>query len=599
MKILSQIFSGLRFRLLLLVVLACAPLLALTLHSAWEDRRRQVAAWRQRAAKLKETAIREEEELAGATRQLLLAVSGSAPVRTGNQRGCKRLLDELFASYPRYANLGVITTNGEVLASALPLTLANDQAGRQFFRRALETKAFSVDVLPAAQRIDNAALSFTHPVLDQAGEVRAVVFATLDSHWFDRASSELLTQLPRGATWTEVSASGTILTRYPAPELWVGRPLAEESLLESFFAQKSGVVEAPDVKGVRRLYAFASMPSHLVGGTVVAALSIPTRVLFAQANRVLGRNLRWSALALGLALTLGWLGSNLLVVRPVNALVKSSARLASGDLSARTGLAHGRDELGRLTLAFDQMAEALEQREADHLRSSQKLQTLTRRLVDVQEAERRHIARELHDEIGQTLTAAELNLQAALRLTRGNAVSRRLTEGVQAVERVLDQVRDLSLNLRPSMLDDLGLEPALRWYTQRQAALTGLKAEFRSDPLEGRIDTVVETECFRVAQEALTNVVRHAVARAVAVELSNRDGHLHLSVRDDGVGFDVSALREQAVRGASLGLLSMEERASLAGGALELNSTPGQGTEVHAWFPLKLRVSPPETETHG
>lgn len=147
----------------------------------------------------------------------------------------------------------------------------------------------------------------------------------------------------------------------------------------------------------------------------------------------------------------------------------------------------------------------------------------------------------------------------------------------------------VGVNLRPSMLDDLGLEPALRWYTKRQAALAGLQAEVRADPLEQRLDPMIETECFRVAQEALTNVVKHARARTVTVELTKNDDdeQLHLSVRDDGVGFDVAGLREQAVRGASLGLLSMEERATLAGGGLEYDSTPGQGTEVHAWFPLK------------
>jgi signal transduction histidine kinase len=137
------------------------------------------------------------------------------------------------------------------------------------------------------------------------------------------------------------------------------------------------------------------------------------------------------------------------------------------------------------------------------------------------------------------------------------------------------------------MLDDLGLEPALRWYTKRQAALAGLRAEVRAEPLEQRLDPMIETECFRVAQEALNNVVKHAKARTVTVELSRNDEQLHLSVRDDGVGFDVACLREQAVGGASLGLLSMEERATLAGGGLQYHSTLGQGTEVHAWFPLK------------
>jgi signal transduction histidine kinase len=221
--------------------------------------------------------------------------------------------------------------------------------------------------------------------------------------------------------------------------------------------------------------------------------------------------------------------------------------------------------------------------------SRRRLQVLSRRLVEVQETERRRLARELHDEIGQALTVIEMNVQSLLASPGTDALTPRLKQSLEVVERVQEQVHDLSLNLRPSMLDDLGLEPALRWCTERQAALAGLQAEVRADPLEQRLDPMIETECFRIAQEALTNVVKHARARTVTVELTknDEDGQLHLSVRDDGVGFDVANLREQAVRGASLGLLSMEERATLAGGGLECDSIPGQGTEVHAWFPLK------------
>lgn len=226
-----------------------------------------------------------------------------------------------------------------------------------------------------------------------------------------------------------------------------------------------------------------------------------------------------------------------------------------------------------------------------------KLQTLSRRLVEAQETERRHIARELHDEIGQALTVAQLNLQAALQSPVAGVLAPRLTESLGVVERVLEQVHDISLNLRPSMLDDLGLEPALRWYTNRQAALAGLQARFAMDPLKQRLDPILETECFRIAQEALTNVVRHARASAVTVELHAQEGRLQLYVRDDGVGFDVAPVREQAVRGASLGLLSMEERAALAGGGLEFNSAPGQGAEVHAWFPLQWQSPLSEAET--
>ena len=237
------------------------------------------------------------------------------------------------------------------------------------------------------------------------------------------------------------------------------------------------------------------------------------------------------------------------------------------------------------------------QAEAKGREYGRKLQVLSHRLVQAQETERRNIARELHDEIGQALTVMQLNLQAMLQSPGTKALMSRLTESLKVADRVLEQVQDISLDLRPSILDDLGLEPALRWYTNRQAALAELKVKFHADRLERRLDPVVETECFRVAQEALTNVLRHARASAVTIELRKEDRQLNLRVRDDGVGFDVAPVRNQAVRGASLGLLSMEERASLAGGGLEFNSVPGRGTEVHAWFPLKWQIPPSESET--
>lgn len=588
----SQIMSGLRFRLLLLVVVVCTPLVVVTLETAWQSRRRQVTNWRQRSQRILELADREEGKLLGETRQLLLAVAESSPVRSGNLRSCDKYLGELFASYPRYANFGVLDTNGEVLASALPLAAPVNLTERGFFRRTLQTQAFAISDFQAhaATGKGKATVDFGCPVFDHDGRVQAVVFAALDFSWFNRFSSELPSQLLKASTWTEIDQSGMILVRYPTPEQWIGRPLPERELLNAVFNEPTGLVEAPDSNGVVNVYAFNSRPSQLGAGSVLGILGIPKQVLFAEADRVLARNLSWLGLAVGLALVFGWLGSNLLILRPLDSLVRSTARLARGDFTARTGLPHGHDELGRLTYTFDVMAQTLEQRELERKRASGKLQALSHKLVEVQEAERRYIARELHDEIGQSLTVAEMNLQAALRSPRTTPINARLKDSIEAIERVLEQVKNLSLNLRPSMLDDLGLEPALRWYTQRQAALSGLEAKFAADPLENRMDPVIETECFRVAQEALTNVVRHAQARSVAVELTKRNGDLHLRVRDDGVGFDVAALREQAVRGASLGLLSMEERAALAGGGLEFHSAPGQGTEVRAWFPLKWRL---------
>jgi PAS domain S-box-containing protein len=229
-----------------------------------------------------------------------------------------------------------------------------------------------------------------------------------------------------------------------------------------------------------------------------------------------------------------------------------------------------------------QNAQLFEQVDLGHKR----LQALSQRLVEMQEAERRRIARELHDEIGQALTAVKINLQGAQRLLEAPGLSQVLQETVNTVERTLQQVRGLSLDLRPSMLDDLGLIPALRWHVDRQGQQGGFCARFTADPLEDRLRPDLEIACFRVAQEALTNVIRHAHARQVSVELRTIQEELELIVRDDGVGFDVKAALEKASQGLSLGLLGMEERVRLAGGQASFESIPGRGTQIRVRFPL-------------
>jgi signal transduction histidine kinase len=586
-SLLRRLFFHLRVRLLLLVILTCAPLVVLTLNTSWEERRRQTVNWERQGARLVQVAEIEEERLIANTRQLLSAIAESGPVRAGDAKSSANLLAQLFGSDRRYANLGVLKTNGEVLATAVELSAQADMAHSEVFRKVIEFRTFSVAASNVRASSAAGSVNFGAPVFDTNGQLQGIVFASLDLDWINNFGSQLPGQLPKGAIWKEVDRNGIVAVGYPpGPGEAPGSSLLEKELLKSLQAGRAGVVQMEDHTGSAWLFSVHPMQSQLVSGSLFAILGIPRYILFATADSALHRDLGWLLLSTLLAIAIGWIGSNYLVIRPVKAMVDSSARLAAGDFSARTGLRHGPDELGRLTLAFDLMAQALEQRELERKRATQKLQVLSHRLVGVQENERRHIARELHDEIGQSLTVAEMNLQAALQ-EAGPASHKRLEDSMEAVNRVATQVHDLSLNLRPSMLDDLGLEPALRWYTQRQAALIGIKGSFKGDELERRLDPVVETECFRVAQEALSNVVKHSRATSLEVELRRDEGHLHVTVKDNGKGFDVKGLRNSAVEGASLGLLSMEERAGLAGGGLEYNSAPGKGTEVHAWFPLK------------
>ena len=249
---LASVLFGLRFRLLLLVLLVCAPLVALTLHTASQERRRAVAAWSERAQKMTRLARREEADLVGQTRQLLLAVSESSAVRSGNRETCKKSLDEVFASYPSYANLGVADTNGEVLASAVPLAEPGNQADRKFFRRVLATRAFAIGDYSAGFTNGKPAVTFGCPVFDGSNHVQAVVFATVELDWLGGAGSELSAQVPKGATWTEIDRNGTILVRYPASGLSCGQPFPDRALVKTVLSQRDGIVEAPDSNGHSR-----------------------------------------------------------------------------------------------------------------------------------------------------------------------------------------------------------------------------------------------------------------------------------------------------------------------------------------------------------
>jgi signal transduction histidine kinase/DNA-binding response OmpR family regulator len=221
-----------------------------------------------------------------------------------------------------------------------------------------------------------------------------------------------------------------------------------------------------------------------------------------------------------------------------------------------------------------------------------RMRILSRQLLRAQEEERKCISRELHDEIGQSLTAMKINLQRAKAASDLNSASPYIGETDGLIDRTLQQVRHISLDLRPSMLDDLGLAASMRSHLDRTARLGGFVGHFAADPPEIRLPAEIETECFRIAQEALTNVVRHARARQVDVALSRRAERLDLVVQDDGTGFDVAAAREHAASGGSLGLLGMQERAALLGGRISIKARPGLGTKVHLRVPLASNGSP-------
>jgi len=221
-----------------------------------------------------------------------------------------------------------------------------------------------------------------------------------------------------------------------------------------------------------------------------------------------------------------------------------------------------------------------ERRRAESVRAD-----LLRRLVTAQEDERRRVARELHDSVGQLLAALTLSVHAA---RDAGPASPAMLARLDDVQRVADELarttHDLAVRLRPTALDDFGLLVALQHYLREWSALSGVEVHFQASGLEAaRFRPEIETALYRIAQESLTNVLRHARARLASVVIDRREGYALMVVEDDGAGFDP----DSTAASGRLGLLGMSERITLVGGALQIESCPGAGTTVRAYIPLE------------
>ena len=231
----------------------------------------------------------------------------------------------------------------------------------------------------------------------------------------------------------------------------------------------------------------------------------------------------------------------------------------------------------RLAATFNQMLDTLEH-------DAHQLHQLSQAILQAQEDERQRVARELHDEAAQALTSLLVRLRLLERAGDPDAARAHLQELRALTAGALEDVRRIALELRPTILDDLGLTAALGWRVDEFNAAGAARATLQVVGIDGRLPRPIELTCYRVAQEALTNVARHAAASCVQIILRQEDSWLTLEIHDDGQGFDAVAV--QADRTHGLGLRGMRERLALVGGELAIDSQPGHGTHVRARVPL-------------
>jgi len=374
-------FASLRFRLLLLVLLAVVPALGLTLYTNVELRRLAADDVKEKALRLARIAASDQEDTIKDTRQLLSALARLPEVRSTDPTACSAFLKSLN-QYPQYVLLGVIGRDGDLFCSAPPTSGPVNLADREYFQRVLQTHDFAISDYQSDHISGKAALDLGYPIFE-ADQPRAVVFASLDLSWLNQLAAEA--QLPEGSTFTVIDRNGTILVRYPDPGIWVGQSVPEAPVVETILTQQGeGTAEAYGVDGIPRLFAFTPLSGTPGGGDVYVSIGIPAAVAFANANRVLTRHLAGLGLVTVLALAAAWFGGDLFILRWVNMLVSATKRLRAGNLSARTGLPYGKGELSQLAHAFDEMAESLElahqmleQRVADRTRELSALYDVT------------------------------------------------------------------------------------------------------------------------------------------------------------------------------------------------------------------------------
>ncbi|MCL4301456.1 MAG: HAMP domain-containing protein [Anaerolineae bacterium] len=293
------------------------------------------------------------------------------------------------------------------------------------------------------------------------------------------------------------------------------------------------------------------------------------------------------------------------LVRPMQNLTRAAHRIAQGDLQTplQTPAA---GEISVMAVALENMRrqllaniealadwnESLETRVAEQTEELRQQQVLTQQLlhraITAQEEERARLSQELHDGVGQMLTAVELSLDRLMKaLPPGEASAHERLERARVLtEQSLTDLRRLIAALRPGILDQLGLVPALDWVSDHTLRPLGIMVTLEADDLRQRLPGEIETILFRIAQEAMSNVARHSQARHLVIRLWHEAGRINMALADDGQGCDLSTLAQTADYGRGLGLAGMQERASLAGGQVTIDSGPGQGTAVRVVVPV-------------
>jgi signal transduction histidine kinase len=437
---------------------------------------------------------------------------------------------------------------------------------------------------------------FLVPVRDRTGHVAALLGGV--RHAGEGSWTALLSTGPPGAVVDLVDQTGKVVASNVHGR--AGRDSERAALIQAWWTRRQVIAEdVPRGDGGHEVMAFA--PLSLAPAAVTVRQDDDE--VFGAAYALQRRILTVGPLVVLVALLFAW-GAAQSVRLPLAVLNRSARRIAEGDLSKAVPPLP-RDEIGDLGESFErmrcQLAESMERitRHAQELEDRVAARTrdlaaardaleahneqrgrLLRKVIGAQEEERKRLARELHDETCQKVAALGIRIETALGAGTPDEMRERLGDARALASRTLEDIHRVIFDLRPSVLDDLGLLSAIRWYATRQLEPKGISVRFDFPDAEVHLPPEVETALFRTVQEAINNIARHSQAESALIEIDARPGELLIEVEDDGQGFDVESVSAPSESGRGLGLLGLRERMELLGGSVEVDSSPGDGTRV-------------------
>ena len=496
---------------------------------------------------------------------------------------CDPLLADLKRLQPEFANVLTLDATGRLVCSATAVASGSSPAPdpRFYFAETARSQKFTIGK-PARGFITGRWVStLAYPIQNDHGQFIGVVAASVDLATYTPHITHR--SLPPSAVVGIVNTEGTIIARSEDAQRVGSVSGADATKL--MLRQKAGRVRAREYRGMDRFFAFTPIGDS----NWIAWVSLDAATVLAPARRAAVKRLAL-ALVLILAITALTVHVARRIANPIEAISRTLAAARTKHVHSRAPVS-GPIETQQIAVELNSMldertqAEAeisglngeLGQRVIERTAQLEQMRDLSRRLGEQAETERRNISRELHDRVGPNLVALQLNLGMMQAALPPDALDRSaLSDARNVLEQTIVQVRDVMSDLRPPALDDYGLLAAIRSYAERFAARLGARVDVQGADLSPRPSSAVETGLFRIAQEALNNIAKHAHARHVLVAAQRTPKGITLAITDDGVGFDSGAQR----RPGSLGLDTMRERAEALGAGLRIESRPGGPTRV-------------------